>query len=81
MTEFSQDSQPLLGSRPKTLIQKLLSKLPFSTEKQGSIQCCELYVMISDVQFSLEQAIELGANLLSPAIVRSEPYSSIYSRC
>lgn len=70
MTEFSQNAIPFLGIMPLAGIKNLLPNVLFSNGKQGYTQCCELYFVVSDVQQKIEESLDIGAKLLSPAIPR-----------
>lgn len=66
MTEFKLAENCKLGLMPNKGIAKILSdKTPHPDEGNG-IPRCELYFYVENIQFEYRNALEIGAQLISP---------------
>jgi lactoylglutathione lyase len=78
MTEFSQQSIPFLGIMPRSGIKRLLPSINLPNDGNATTHNFELYFLVEDVTERLNCAIELGAQIISPAQTRDWGHTVAY---
>lgn len=71
MTEFDLFDNCKLGLMPNNGIAKILADKTLHPDCGDGIPRCELYLYVHDIQTEFENAIESGAILISPIILRN----------
>lgn len=66
MTEFKLAENCKLGLMPNKGIAKILSDKTPHPEEGNGIPRCELYFYVENIQFEYRNALEIGAQLISP---------------
>lgn len=70
MTEFIISENCKLGLMPSKGIAKILGDKTPHPDSGNGIPRCELYLKVSNVQFEFENALEHGAQMVSPVLDR-----------
>ncbi|MDH4471189.1 MAG: lactoylglutathione lyase [Fluviicola sp.] len=66
MTEFKLAENCKLGLMPNNGIAKILSDKTPHPEQGNGIPRCELYFYVESIEFEFENALKIGAKLISP---------------
>lgn len=66
MTEFQLNENCKLGLMPNEGMAKILNNQTTHPNEGTGIPRCELYLYITDIEYEFENAIEIGAKLISP---------------
>lgn len=70
MTEFELCFQHKLGLMPNEGIHKIIGEQWPNPASGRGIPRCELYLIVGDVQLEFENALQVGATLISPVLQR-----------
>ena len=71
MTEFELFADFTLGLMPNSGISKILQGQTADPATGTGIPRCELYLYVDDVEAEYENAVAMGANIISPLLIRN----------
>ncbi|MBW8360232.1 MAG: lactoylglutathione lyase [Weeksellaceae bacterium] len=71
MTEFDLSSAFTLGLMPNSSISRILQDQTPDPATGTGIPRCELYLYVDDVEAEYENAVEMGAKIISPLLIQN----------